>query len=277
MSHNFKIKLFSKSIKTTKPRMFFSLLFFLTFALIYFNPKAGNNSWDKANRDSANLVPLAAEDQKAQVQIYTAKAYSWRGKFSQHTWIATKEKDAESYLIHFVVLWGTYFGSDGVVVTQADLPDRRWFDAEPKIIFSASGEKAEKLIPQIYASVKKYPYQKLYRAYPGPNSNTFVSFVIRSIPDLKIALPSNAIGKDWLCDKKGVEFFALTESKTGAQFNFYGIFGIIFGLVEGIEINILGLSFGIDFLKPALKFPGIGEVRFFKSQSPSYDELTSKY
>ncbi|NBV05694.1 MAG: DUF3750 domain-containing protein [Proteobacteria bacterium] len=240
--------------------MFFSLLFFLTFALIYFNPKAGKNSWDKANRDSANLVPLAAESLEAQVQIYSAKAYSWRGKFSQHTWIATKEKNADSYLIHFVVLWGTYFGSDGVVVTQRDLPDRRWFDAEPKIIFSASGIAAEKLIPQIYQAVEKYPYQKLYRAYPGPNSNTFVSFVIRSIPDLKVALPSNAIGKDWLCDKKGVKFFALSESKTGVEFSVYGIFGFTLGLVEGVEINLLGLNYGIDFLHPAIKLPGVGRI-----------------
>ncbi|MDX2082387.1 MAG: DUF3750 domain-containing protein [Rickettsiales bacterium] len=243
--------------------MILSAIIILVIALVYFNPKASNNSWDKANRDSANLVAPAAEDIEAKVQIYTAQAYSWRGKFSQHTWIATKEKNADSYLVHFVVLWGRYFGADGVVVTQKDLPDRRWFDAQPKIIFSASGQEAEKLIPQIYDGIKKYPYQKLYRAYPGPNSNTFVSFVIRNVPDLKIALPSNAIGKDWLCDEKGVKFFAFSESKTGVQFSFYGIFGLIIGLIEGIEINILGLSFGIDFLHPAIKLPAIGRLGIF--------------
>ncbi len=236
-----------------------SIILFVA-ALVYFNPKASENSWDKASRDSANLVPSALKTPEAQVQIYSAKAYSWRGKFSQHTWIATKEKDAASYKIYYVVLWGTYLGSDGVVVIQDDLPDRLWFDAKPEIIFSKSGEEAQKMIPQIQAAAKSYPYQNLYRAYPGPNSNTFVSHVIRQVPDLKVALPNNAIGKDWLCDKNGVKFFALTESKTGLQFSFYGMFGIIFGLVEGIEINIIGLSFGIDFLKPALKLPAIGRV-----------------
>ncbi len=250
--------------------MFLSLLFLGTYALIYFNPKAGNNTWDKANRDSVGLAALPSENSEAQVQFYTAKAYSWRGKFSQHTWIATKEKNADSYLIHYVVLWGTYFGSDGVVVTQKDLPDRRWFDADPKILFSASGAQAEKLIPQIYAAVEKYPYRQHYRAYPGPNSNTFVSFVIRSIPDLKIALPNNAIGKDWLCDENsksswGAKIFALSESKTGVQFSLFGLFGITLGLVEGIEINLLGLSYGIDFLHPALKLPGIGRINLTKN------------
>ncbi len=232
----------------------------VSFALIYFNPKAGNNSWQNASRESANLVALAEDDVDAQVQIYSAKAYSWRGKFSQHTWIATKEKNAKSYLVHYVVLWGTYFGADGVVVTQADLPDRYWYDGKPEIIYSTSGAKAEEMIPQIYAAIENYPYPKTYRAYPGPNSNTFVSWVIRSIPDLRVSLPNNAIGKDWLCDKNGVKFFAPTESKTGYQFSFFGLFGILFGVEEGLEINVIGLSYGIDFKNWSLKLPGIGKV-----------------
>lgn len=231
-------------------------------ALVYFNPQATDLSWDKASRESANLVPLAQDDKEAKVQIYSAKAYSWRGKFSQHTWVATKEKNADSYLVYYVVLWGTYFGADGVVVVRKDLPDRMWYSAKPDIIFSTSGADAEKMIPEIQAAAKSYPYQKFYRAYPGPNSNTFVSHIIRQVPNLKIALPNNAIGKDWLCDKNGVKFFALSESKTGVQFSFYGIFGIILGLVEGLEINIIGLSFGIDFLHPAIKLPAIGRVGF---------------
>lgn len=240
--------------------MIITIIIISVAALVYFNPKATDLSWQEASRQSANLVPLAAEDQEAQIQIYSAKAFSWRGKFSQHTWIATKEKNAESYVTYHVVLWGKHFGADGVVVVQKDLPDRYWFGAKPEIIFSKSGVDAEKIISQIQVAAKKYPYQNLYRAYPGPNSNTFVSYIIRSIPDLKIALPNNAIGKDWLCNEKGVKFFAFSESKTGIQFSFYGMFGLIIGLVEGIEINVLGLSFGIDFLRFAIKLPAIGRV-----------------
>ncbi|MBU6140734.1 MAG: DUF3750 domain-containing protein [Proteobacteria bacterium] len=237
-------------------------LFFILFvgALVVFNPSPIDVNWQTASRESANLVALAQDESEAQIQIYSAKAFSWRGKFSRHTWIATKEKDAKNYLVFHVLLWGTYFGSDGVVVVQEDLPDRFWYGAKPEIIFSVSGSEAEKIIPQIYAATKSYPYQKFYRAYPGPNSNTFVSHVIRSIPDLKISLPNNAIGKDWLCDENGVKFFAFSESKTGVQFSLYGMLGATFGLIEGIEINIIGLSFGIDFLRPAIKLPAIGRV-----------------
>jgi hypothetical protein len=70
-------------------------------------------------------------------------------------------------------------------------------------------------------------------------------------------LPNNAIGKDWLCGKI---FFAISESGTGLQFSLYAMLGVIVGLSEGIEINIIGLSCGIDFLRPALKLPIIGRV-----------------
>lgn len=238
------------------------LFVLLVAALVIFNPSPTNVNWQTASRESSNLVAPAREESEARVQIYSAKAFSWRGKFSRHTWIATKEKDAETYLVFHVLLWGVYFGADGVVVVQEDLPDRFWYGAKPEIIFSASGAEAEKIIPQIYAATESYPYQKSYRAYPGPNSNTFVSHVIRSIPDIKISLPNNAIGKDWLCDKNGVKFFAFSESKTGVQFSLYGMFGLALGLIEGLEINIIGLSFGIDFLRPALKLPAIGRVGF---------------
>ena len=214
-----------------------------------------NSNWSTATRKSANLVPPAHLELDAKFQIYAARAFSWRGRFSIHTWIALKEKDAASYVVYHAALWNAYRGL-GVVSEDEDLPDRYWFGAKPKIIFSASGELAEKIIPQVYEAIASYPYHNRYLAYPGPNSNSFTSHVIRSVKEIAISLPSNAIGKDWLCKK----FFAISESGKGIQFSFYGMFGLILDLSEGIEINIIGLSFGIDFLNPALKLPLIGRL-----------------
>jgi hypothetical protein len=36
--------------------------------------------------------------------------------------------------------------------------------------------------------------------------------------------------------------------------------GAILAVVEGIEINILGLSAGFDLLRPALRLPGLGRI-----------------
>lgn len=243
-----------------KRKMILGIVLF-TALLITFNPYASNSNWQTASRQSAGLVPPADETPEAQVQIYVAKAFAWRGKFSLHSWIAVKEKNAPQYSVYHAALWNVYMGK-GVISSQYDLPDRYWYDARPSIIYSVSGKEAEEMIPKIYAAIESYPYQNLYRAYPGPNSNTFVSYIIRSVPEMKIALPSNAIGKDWLCDNK---FFALSESKSGVQFSFYGMFGIILGLQEGIEINLIGLNYGIDFLRPAIKLPGIGRVGMSRS------------
>lgn len=230
-------------------------ILFITL-LIILNPAPLHGDWSTASRESANLVPLAIDDSEAKVQIYCAKAFAWRGKFSVHTWIAVKEKDADSYLVFDVALWNSYYGG-GVIGVRKDLPDRYWYGAKPEILFLASGKKAEAMIPKIYAAINSYPYPNFYRAYPGPNSNTFVSHVMRLVSGFEIELPSNAIGKDWIHDAR---FFGITESRSGVQFSLYGMLGITLGLAEGIEINIIGFSFGIDFLRPALKLPIVGRV-----------------
>jgi hypothetical protein len=240
--------------KNKKIMLTFLLLFIITIALMIFLP-AKNSNWQTASRQSANLVPLAAQDSEAKIQIYAAKAFSWRGRFSLHTWIAVKEKNATSYKVYHAALWNKYRGLK-VVSADYDLPDRYWYGSKPSIIFSASADDAEKLIPQIYAAINSYPYQDSYRAYPGPNSNTFVSHVIRHVDGVNINLPNNALGKDYLGDK----FFTKSESGKGVQFSFYGIFGIILDASWGFEINILGLSFGIDFARPAISLPFFGRV-----------------
>ena len=219
--------------------------------------------WQTASRESANIAPLAHLETEAQVQIYTAKAFSWRGKFSVHSWLATKEKNADSYLVYHVLMWGSAYGG-GVIAVQKDIPDRYWYGAKPTIIFSAKGKKAEKMIPEIYQAVNSYPYPNYYCAYPGPNSNSFISHIMRLVSGFNAPLPSNAIGKDWI--HKG-RFFGISETRSGFQFSLYGMLGFTIGLFDGIEINIIGLSFGIDFIRPALKLPIIGRLAIVNANS----------
>jgi hypothetical protein len=39
-----------------------------------------------------------------------------------------------------------------------------------------------------------------------------------------------------------------------------GVAGLSIGRAEGLELNLLGLTLGIDPLAPALKLPGIGRI-----------------
>jgi len=143
------------------------------------------------------------------------------------------------------------------IMIKEDVPDRFWFGAKPGVVDTLTGAEAESAIPKIQAATKSYAYPNAYRAWPGPNSNSFISHIIRAVPELGVELPAHAIGKDWI--GKGA-FLARSESGTGFQFSIYGLLGLTLGIAEGIEVNILGLTFGLDVLRPALKLPLIGRL-----------------
>lgn len=212
--------------------------------------------WRTADRSSAGIAPNAAETKEAVVQVYAARTYNWRGYFAVHSWIAVKPENAKKYTTYQVIGFYLWRGNSAIVIRD-DIPDRRWYGNEPELLADLRGEEAAKAIPLIQKAAASYPYGHIYHAYPGPNSNTFISYILRQVPQLKASLPATAIGKDFLGYKT---FFDESESKTGWQFSLWGIFGITVGLIEGIEINILGLDFGLDLFRPALKLPIFGRI-----------------
>ena len=121
------------------------------------------------------------------------------------------------------------------------------------------GPVAERAIQGIRKAAETYPYPETYRLWPGPNSNTFTAYVARNVPELKAALPSNALGKDYLDEG---QFFTRTPSSTGWQLSLYGVLGLALGIQEGLEINLLGLVFGVDVARPALKLPFVERIGF---------------
>ena len=129
----------------------------------------------------------------------------------------------------------------------------------PTLVAAIEGEAAERLIPKIKAAVARYPFTQpgTYTVWPGPNSNSFVAYVLAAIPEAGIVLPPTAIGKDWRADSGIV---GLTPSGTGFQISLGGYLGITVGWYEGMEINVLGLVTGVDIRRPAIKLPGFGRI-----------------
>lgn len=212
--------------------------------------------WWNANRDSAKISPLPDKEPQAVVEVFAARAYGWRKYFGVHTWVSTKEKNAKHYMVYQVMGWRKWRNLS-VVSAEKDLPDRYWYNNKPELIFEIKGEQAEKMIPQIKAASESYAYPNDYVLWPGPNSNSYVSHIMRHTDGFTVELPPHAIGKNWIDDGK---FFARSETKTGYQFSFFGLLGLTVGKAEGLEINILGLTFGFDVMRPALKLPFIGRV-----------------
>ncbi len=176
--------------------------------------------------------------------------------FASHNWIVVKPKNAAEYTVYQVIGWRKFRGLPPLMMA-ADLPDRNWFGQTPLLILDIRGDKAESLIPKIEEAAKAYPYPNQYDVWPGPNSNTFPAFVGRHVPELGLALPSDALGKDYLV---GNTFFARAPSGTGYQFSLFGLFGVLVAQKEGVEVNILGLVYGIRFYPFAIELPGIGAI-----------------
>ncbi|MSR15081.1 MAG: DUF3750 domain-containing protein [Gammaproteobacteria bacterium] len=214
------------------------------------------SDWRTANRESAQLAPPPATTPEAVVQVYAARAFNWRGLIAVHTWIATKAPNASEYTVHQVLGWNRWYGKS-VVESAVDLPDRYWYDAKPEIVLDVRGEWAAGLIAPIEAAVAHYPYADHYRLWPGPNSNTFIAFIAREVPGLNLNLPVTAIGKDYL---PAGAWWGAAPSGTGFQFSLGGVLGVLVAKTEGLEINIFGLVFGLDPLRPALKLPGLGRI-----------------
>lgn len=219
--------------------------------------RAVGADWRTASRDPIGIAPDPAAVPEAVVQVYAARTYGWRGTFGVHTWIATKPTDAAEYTVYEVMGWRAYRGGSAVVIEQRVRPDRRWFGNEPSLLADMRGEGVEEIIRRIDAAARSYPYPDSYHVWPGPNSNTFVAHVVRQVPELRVDLPPTAIGKDYL-PNGGV--FARTPSGTGWQFSLFGLFGVMAAAEEGVEINLLGLTFGFDPTAPALKLPIAGRI-----------------
>ena len=214
--------------------------------------------WRTADRSSVGVAPAPGEAQEAIVSVWAARAFRWRGLFAVHTWIATKPENAAHYTVHQVIGWRGW-GGGNVVVSRRDVPDRSWYGQPPRLVKELRGPAATGAIPKVLAAVDAYPYTHEYRLWPGPNSNTFTAYVSRQVPELAVDLPTIAIGKDYLDAGRIV---AAAPGGRGFQVSLFGLAGLLVGVEEGIEVNLLGLVFGVDPLGPAIKLPCIGRVGF---------------
>lgn len=217
-----------------------------------------SRDWRTADRTPAGIAPEPSRTPEAVVQAYSARAFNWRGIFAVHTWIATKPRDAPHYTVHQVMGWRKWRNLP-VVVSTPDFPDRSWYGNPPEIIADLRGPEAERAIVRIDQAVRSYPYGHEYTLWPGPNSNTFTAHVGRAVPELGMELPPTAIGKDYLTNG---DLVAPAPSGSGYQVSVYGLAGALASWRDGVEVNLLGLVFGVDPLGPALKLPGIGRIGF---------------
>ena len=219
--------------------------------------------WRTASREPAGLAPDPATTPEAVVQVYSARAVSWRGWFGVHTWIAVKRSNASEFTVHEVMGWRLR-RTGTALVSRNRAPDGYWYGNRPELLSDVRGPGVDALIDRIDAAIVEYPYPDEYHVWPGPNSNTFVAFVMRKVPELRVDLPPTAIGKDYL----GWRSVHRTPSGTGGQASLFGVVGVAAGLEEGLEVNLLGLNFGVDPKSLSIKLPIVGRLGPDRDNTP---------
>ena len=182
------VKSFKKNLKL--------LAVFVLMGVLLSNCSSGKD-WRTASRESAGIAPDPSVTKEAIIHVYGAKAWSWRGWFAIHTWIAAKRTDEATYTVYDVVGWRGHHGEPVLKIAQ-DLPDRLWFGEKPQLLKEHKGSDVDKMIDEINKAAQAYPWKTTYSAFPGPNSNTFTAWIAKQVPELELSLPFAAIGSGYV-------------------------------------------------------------------------------
>ena len=208
--------------------------------------------------------------------------------------VAVIERPTRRYFTHTILCFKDGPGSSWTTTEVQEIIDVRSVDGERRryrrtgvswsrrgppprlstrrrLVATLTGERAMRAIPRIRQLIDEYRDDESgipsnerqfdsrngYRAWPGPNSNTYIDYLGRNTPHLAFELSPRAIGKDyahwvragWTTTKSGLE----VESP---------YLGIQFGFFEGIELHLLQFPVGISLFPPSLKLPLIGRLGF---------------
>ena len=113
-----------------------------------------------------------------------------------HCWFADYEPSGHRW--HRWEVWQTAGGGEGDWghVRRDLMPPRAGVGAgESWSLAEFAGEEANR-IHAVLAAPLDYPYRDPYQYWPGPNSNTYVAWILRK-SGVKCDLPMGAIGKDY--------------------------------------------------------------------------------
>ena len=211
-----------------KRRLSLALFFgYIPLSVLYltFSGELPASDWRTASREPAGLAPDPATTPEAVVQVYSARAVSWRGWFGVHTWIAVKPRDASEFTC--TKSWaGDCAARQRAGVAQ---PPSRWLLVwQPsRTAGRRSRRRRRELIQRIEAAVHEYPYPDRYHVWPGPTPTpSWHSCCARF---------RNCGGPAAHCHRQGLSGLALREQNAQRHRRQASLFGVraFPGLEEG--------------------------------------------
>lgn len=194
----------------------------------------------------------------------------WYTRFAEHTWIDIKDGGSDSW--RRLEVSGQNTGVEMDAISEVDAMDPNRWDNRVSILETLTGKDAQEAIPTLlylaetesdfghsvfslgidggWSSSKTPPEERPYEAWPGPNSNTFVTALVEGTTGLHAELHHNAVGKDYPRTFRA----GVTSAGWGLEVD-TSYLGAGLGLRQGLELHLMGLSIGIGLWPPALKVP----------------------
>lgn len=151
-----------------------------------------------------NIAENIIDNKKFQVFIMCCPAY-FPFNFFRHPWIVLNKKGEISRweIKHFInkennthLFVNNQPPFEGI--NKTTLIKAKW---SSKVLKVLEGEIALKVIALVEKTKEEYQYLDRY-CFNGPNSNTYLSWVLRSFPEIDLKLSWRFIGKNYKFDLK---------------------------------------------------------------------------
>lgn len=135
-----------------------------------------------------------------------------------------------------------------------------------RVLAEWTGPEARRLL-EVLRRPDDYPHVEDYSIWPGPNSNGYVRWALDEAR-VAVDLDPRMVGKDWGDWPLGLGA-GLTPTRTGVHLDLLTL-GVAAGVQDGVEVHLLGSTFGVDLWPPALKTPfgrlGLPEPEFERAR-----------
>ena len=186
----------------------------------------------------------------------------WYTRFASHTWFSVRSTAAGDW--HRVEIVNAESGVvDAVIAADEVFADERW-GRPVEVLAAYAGGDAAVMANEVRLIAAEYDGSS-YRAWPGPNSNTFVERILRRVEGLSAQLDHNAVGKDWAFPGR------LGRSGSGAGIELeLPLVGVQLGLLEGVELHLFGLTLGVGIWPLSLKLPFLPALEVVERPRLSY-------
>lgn len=187
---------------------------------------------------------------------------AWYTRFASHSWFVVRSKADGAW--RRVEIVGPATGVvDRPVEADDAFADERW-GRPVEVLAAYAGRDAAVMANEVRLMAEDYD-GTTYRAWPGPNSNTFVERVLREVEGLSAQLDHNAVGKDWAFPGR----IGATGSGAGLELEL-PLVGLQVGLLEGVELHLFGLTLGVGIWPLSLKLPFFPAVELVERPRLSY-------